>query len=154
VTAGARIVVVDDSRHVREAAYAVLSSLGHEVTCFEDGFAALEAAVAAPPDLIVLDVVMPELDGFAVLRELRNREATARVPVVMLTGEAGEESQIEGWSEGADEYVTKPFSPKALSEVVSSLLARGTGEARRDKAVAKLKLMKGLKDLRTDEGTR
>jgi PAS domain S-box-containing protein len=116
-----RILVVDDNADMRDYLRQLLSDW--EVEIATDGVFALEAAQAHPPDLIVTDVMMPRLDGFELLRELRRRERTSAVPVLMLSARAGEEARISGLSAGADDYVTKPFSARELKARVRSLLA-------------------------------
>src|SRR6202012_3544409 len=88
-----------------------------------DGAAALEAALANPPDLIVLDVMLPGRDGMEVLKELRSLEKTRLIPVILLSARAGEDAALEGLESGADDYLVKPFSGKALRARVSSSLA-------------------------------
>ena len=116
-----RILVVDDNADMRDY-------LGHllrewDVATATDGSAALEAARADPPELVVADVMMPGLDGLALLRELRNDRRTQAVPVLMLSARAGEEARVSGLAAGADDYVTKPFIARELIARVRSLLA-------------------------------
>ncbi len=86
----------------------------YDVECVPDGQAALEAALAAPPDLILSDVMMPRLDGFGLLRALRADERTRRLPVILLSARAGEDSAVAGLDTGADDYLVKPFSAREL----------------------------------------
>jgi signal transduction histidine kinase len=108
-----RILVVEDNADLR--AY-LASTLGPHwrVEAVADGARALEAARAHPPDLVLTDVMMPGLDGFALLRALRAEERTKEVPVVMLSARAGEEARVEGLEAGADDYVVKPFGSREL----------------------------------------
>ncbi|WP_429303540.1 response regulator [Paraburkholderia sp. GAS199] len=117
---GARVLVVDDNADLRDYMRRILSAAGHEVSIAPDGQAALEAARAEPPDIIVSDVMMPRLDGFGLLRELRADPDLRETPVLMLSARAGEEARVDGIEQGADDYLTKPFSAREL-------LARVTG---------------------------
>ena len=128
-----RILVVDDNADMREHLSQLLR--GWDVTTARDGLAALDLARASPPHLIVTDVMMPGLDGFAFLRELRADERTQSVPVLMLSARAGEEARISGLDAGADDYVIKPFSARELIARVRSLL--NLSRARREAALQK-----------------
>lgn len=122
-----RILVADDSRTVRRVVCARLLADGYEVIEAEDGEEALTLARAERPALLVLDKVMPKLDGFEVVRALRADPVTRRLPIVMLTDRAGEDDVLDGLDLGVDEYMPKPFSPRELSMRVSRALARGGG---------------------------
>jgi signal transduction histidine kinase len=108
-----RILWADDNADMRDYVGRLLSQ-HYDVTAVADGTAALMAARAAPPDLVLSDVMMPGLDGFGLLRELRAEERTRTIPVVLLSARAGEESAIEGLHAGADDYLFKPFSAREL----------------------------------------
>jgi signal transduction histidine kinase len=129
-----RVLVVDDNADMRE----YLRQLLHEwdVTSVGDGRAALELARANPPGLIVTDVMMPELDGFGLLRELRSDTRTRAVPVLMISARAGEEARVSGLDAGADDYIIKPFSARELRARVNSLL--NLSRARRDAELQKV----------------
>ena len=118
---GGRILVADDNADLREYARRLLSE-HYEVETVSDGAAALDAARARRPDLIVSDVMMPKLDGFALVRELRNDPALTSIPVIMLSARAGEEARLEGLHRGADDYLVKPFSARELLGHVAALL--------------------------------
>lgn len=120
-----KILVADDSSTVRRVVGARLTADGYEVVEAEDGEQALALARSEQPALLVLDKVMPKLDGFEVVRALRADPATERLPIVMLTDRAGEEDVLDGLGLGVDEYMPKPFSPRELSLRVSRALARG-----------------------------
>ena len=122
-----KILVADDSSTVRRLVSARLAADGYEVIEAEDGEQALSLAVAERPALIVLDKVMPKLDGFEIVRALREREESRTLPIVMLTEKAGEEDVLDGLGLGVDEYMPKPFSPRELSLRVSRVLARAAG---------------------------
>ncbi|MEA3084633.1 MAG: hypothetical protein QOC89_2330 [Paraburkholderia sp.] len=112
--AAARLLVVDDNADLREYMSRILRAAGHDVQLATDGVAALEAARAAPPDLILSDVMMPRLDGFGLLRELRADPELRDTPFLMLSARAGEEARVGGIEHGADDYLTKPFSAREL----------------------------------------
>ncbi len=119
----ARILVADDNADMRGYLARLLSAWTVEAVA--DGAAALAAAERERPDLVIADVMMPGLDGFALLRALRARDATQSVPVILLSARAGEESRVEGLERGADDYVTKPFSARELIARVSAHIELG-----------------------------
>jgi len=103
---------------------------GYHVVTAHDGKEALEKVAAEKPDLVVLDVMMPYMDGFEVLRHLRRDPATAELPVIMLTAKAQDQDVFRGWQEGVDMYLTKPFNPQELVTFVKRIFrSRETGEA-------------------------
>jgi DNA-binding response OmpR family regulator len=117
-----RVLVVDDDVELVGLLRFALSGAGYEVEAAFDGEQALARIADVSFDLVILDVNLPVLDGFAVLRELRSR---SQVPVMMLTVRAAEEDEVRGLDLGADDYLRKPFSPRALLARVRSLLRRG-----------------------------
>ena len=121
MTAAGAVLVVDDDVLVRDVVGRYLSRAGYQVTVAGDGEHALRAAQACPPDLVVLDLMLPGLSGLEVCRRLR---AAGPVPVVMLTALGEEEDRILGLELGADDYITKPFSPRELVLRVASVLRR------------------------------
>ncbi len=120
----AHVLVVDDDPTVREVVVSYLRAHRHEVTDVADGEAALRAFRERPADLVVLDLMLPGIDGLEVCRRLR---AQAEVPIVMLTALGDEGDRVVGLEQGADDYVTKPFSPRELALRVDSVLRR-TGQ--------------------------
>ena len=112
-TVRARVLVVDDNADLREYITTLLSA-AYDVSAAVDGLAALEAVRAKLPDIVVSDVMMPRLDGFALVRELRADPATASLPVILLSARAGEDAAVEGLDMGADDYLVKPFSAREL----------------------------------------
>ncbi|MEU4447872.1 response regulator transcription factor [Actinosynnema sp. NPDC050801] len=144
-----RVLVVDDDVTVRDVVRRYLELAGHEVELVGDGEGALRRFAEREPDLVVLDLMLPGLDGLEVCRRLRVRSA---VPVVMLTALGEEEDRIAGLQLGADDYVTKPFSPRELALRVTSVLRRSRVTAARSSVVED----DGLRDggLRVDVGAR
>ena len=121
----AHVLVVEDDATVRDVLERYLVSDGHRVSSCGDGEQALAMFDADPADLVVLDLMLPGLDGFEVCRRLRGRsDSRRRVPIVMLSALAEEDDRIIGLSLGADDYVTKPFSPRELALRVGSVLRR------------------------------
>lgn len=112
------VLIVDDSAMMRRIVAEVVESLGCRVVEAKDGYDALEAFEAQPPDLVILDVIMPGMNGFATLRQLRGRPGGDRLPVVMLTVEDSEEVMERAREERADGYLTKPIDLEELEEVV------------------------------------
>jgi PAS domain S-box-containing protein len=115
----ARVLLVDDNRDIREYIERLLAR-NYEVTSFEDGELALAAILENAPDLVLTDVMMPRLDGFGLLKELRENPDTASIPVIMLSARAGEEARSEGMEAGADDYLVKPFTARELMARVGS----------------------------------
>ncbi|WP_240529619.1 SpoIIE family protein phosphatase [Streptomyces mangrovisoli] len=116
----ARVLVADDNADMREYLVRILTAAGYEAEAVSDGHTALRAARARVPDLIVSDVMMPGLDGLALLGALRSDTRTAAVPVLLLSARAGQEASIEGLAAGADDYLVKPF---AAAELVARVRA-------------------------------
>ena len=125
----ARIILSDDNADMRDYVHRLLSA-EYEVTAVADGRQALRAACEQRPDLVLTDVMMPGLDGFGLLKALREDPATAAIPVIMLSARAGEEARIEGLQAGADDYLIKPFSARELLARVSGTLS--LAQARRE----------------------
>jgi DNA-binding response OmpR family regulator len=119
-----RIVVVDDDPTVADVVGRYLVRDGHTVECIHDGQEALRRIIELHPDLVVLDLMLPGMDGLEVCRRLRERWP---VPVVMLTALGDETNRLAGFEFGADDYVTKPFSPRELAMRVRSVLRRARG---------------------------
>ncbi len=120
----ARIVVADDDVDIRELVEFKLSTLGHDVVAVSDGAAAVDACRAQRPDLAVLDVMMPGVSGLDAIRAIRADPALADLPVILLTARAQESDVETGFDSGADDYITKPFSPRELASRVQALLSR------------------------------
>jgi phosphate regulon transcriptional regulator PhoB len=120
-----KILIVDDEADVVELIEFNLRSAGYDVISADDGLAAVKKAKESSPDLIVLDLMLPELDGTEVCKQLRRDPITARIPIIMLTAKAAEIDRVLGLELGADDYVTKPFSPRELVLRIRGLLRRG-----------------------------
>ena len=118
---GARVLVVDDEPDIRKLVGELLRRAGHEVTEAENGRAGLRALHASPPDLVLLDVSMPGLDGWQTLERIRD---LSDVPVLMLTARGDELERVRGLQSGADDYVVKPFGRQELLARVQALLRR------------------------------
>lgn len=118
------ILVIDDEKDLIELVRYNLEKAGYEVISAADGASGLQIATRHHPDLIVLDLMMPGMDGLEVCRKLRADERTARLPLIMLTARAAEADRVVGLEMGADDYVTKPFSPRELVARVKALLRR------------------------------
>ncbi|MDE3024691.1 MAG: response regulator [Acidobacteriota bacterium] len=118
------ILVADDEDDVRDLVVYRLSRSGYDVVEARDGEEALRLAAGAPPDLAVLDVMMPKVDGYEVTRRLRADAATSRIPVILLTSRSQESDVSHGFDVGADDYLKKPFNPDELTARVRALLAR------------------------------
>lgn len=116
-----RILVVDDDPHIREIICFALQKVGMGVTTAQDGAQALESFAAKPPDLVVLDIGMPEMDGLEVCRQIRK---TSDAPILFLSARDEEIDRILGLEIGGDDYVTKPFSPRELVARINVILKR------------------------------
>jgi DNA-binding response OmpR family regulator len=121
---GRKILVVDDEAILVEAIAYNLEQAGYQVTVVADGSSALEAARRETPDLVILDIMLPEMDGLEVCRQLRRESNTATMPILMLTAKGDEIDKVVGLEVGADDYVTKPFGRRELLARVRALLRR------------------------------
>ena len=119
-----RVLVVEDDRDIAELITRYLQKAGHTTEHITSGSAAVARVHQAVPDLIVLDVMLPGMDGLMVCQALRGDPATAAIPIIMLTARGEESDRITGLELGADDYVTKPFSPRELTARVAALLRR------------------------------
>ena len=145
----ARILVVDDNDDVRVLVGSVLSEEGHKVQIAADGSTALETIKSDPPDLVVLDIMMPEVDGFTVLRKMREMRVRDRVKVLILTAKTAEADWLKGYRLGADHYLTKPFTVNELLEALRMVL-RMTPEqlrAKRAQELEKAQLLNRLESM-------
>src|SRR5262249_14046623 len=124
-----RILIIEDERGLTEVLSYNLQREGYEVAVAHDGQEGLRKAQMQLPDLVLLDLMLPAMDGLEVCRELRGGERTRNVPILMLTAKAEETDQVVGFTMGADDYVTKPFNVKVLLQRVKALLRRADAAA-------------------------
>ncbi|MBI3812753.1 MAG: response regulator [Nitrospirae bacterium] len=123
---GKKVLVVDDEKFVRELIKIKLGRSGLAVTETTNGLEAVEMAQSLKPDIILMDVMMPKMNGFEACEKLKSMLATAGIPIVMLTAR-GEQTNLEkGLSLGATDYMSKPFSPQKLAELVIAILQRSS----------------------------
>jgi len=122
----ARVLVVDDDSDINLALQSALQVRGYEVEGAMTGAAALQACARVCPDLVLLDMMLPDLDGLEVCRRLRAAPATARVPIVFLTARTDEATRVRGLAAGADDYVVKPFSTQEVLLRIRAVLRRAT----------------------------
>jgi len=143
-----RVLVVDDEEHITELLDMALVHSGFDVERAANGREALAAIAQHRPDLVVLDVMMPDLDGFEVARRVRQNEgAGAKVPIIFLTARDTTADKVEGLRLGSDDYVTKPFSIEEMIERVKAVLRRSTGAGPGEQKLS-------YADLELDEETR
>ncbi len=116
-----KILVVDDERHIVRLVEVNLTRAGYDVVTAYDGVEALEQFTKEKPDMLVLDVMMPRMDGFEVLKKLQSDPASQGVPIIMLTAKAQDADIFRGWSSGVSSYLTKPFNPRELLTFVERI---------------------------------
>jgi two-component system phosphate regulon response regulator PhoB/two-component system alkaline phosphatase synthesis response regulator PhoP len=121
------VMLVDDDPMVLRALSSYLSGHEYRVEGYSSGNELLNALEEGVPDLIILDLKLPGMDGFQICQKLRSDERYARIPVIMLSGMAGEEEKVSGLDMGADDYVVKPFSPEELRSRIKAVLRRASG---------------------------
>ncbi len=123
-----RVLIVDDDPDIQKLVSYNLGQAGFEVTTAGTGRNALEAVQKHPPDLIILDLMLPDVDGMEVCRTLRQRDSSRHIPIIMLTARSEEIDRVIGFELGADDYVMKPFSPRELVLRVKSIFRRTKDE--------------------------
>jgi len=128
-----KILVVDDEKHIVRLVQANLDRAGYTVVTANDGKEALQKVADENPDLVVLDVMMPYMDGFEVLQNLRRNPSTRDIPVIMLTAKAQDADVFKGWQSGVDCYLTKPFNPMELLSFVKRIFDSMDGGPGSDK---------------------
>ena len=121
----ARILIVDDSPSQLMGIRRIVEKLGHEALTAEDGAAGVEIAKKELPDLILMDVVMPNLNGFQATRSISREPSTKHIPVILVTTKDQDTDRMWGMRQGARAYLTKPFSEEELSEVIAANLGAG-----------------------------
>ena len=148
-----QILVVDDEEDILELVRFNLSKEGYQVLCAATGEKAVEIARAELPDLMVLDLMLPGMDGLEVTKFLKNNPETQHIPIVMLTAKGEESDVVTGLELGADDYVTKPFSPRILLARVKAVLRRKATESTDGSEVVKIHnliLHPGRREVRVD----
>ena len=136
-----KVLVIDDEKSIRDIIGEYLTEEGFEFVEAPDGIRGLEIFRSAGPDLVILDVMMPKMDGWKVCREIRSESVT---PVIMLTARSEEYDKLFGFELGADDYMVKPFSPRELIARVKAVLSRGSVNERKDHEIIE------IEDLRID----
>jgi two-component system alkaline phosphatase synthesis response regulator PhoP/two-component system response regulator VicR len=116
-----KILVVDDQKHIVRLVQVTLERAGYEVVCAYDGLEALEQVAKERPEMVVLDVMMPRMDGFEVLQRLQADPSLQTIPVIMLTAKAQDADIFKGWSQGVSSYLVKPFNPRELLTFVQRI---------------------------------
>jgi len=124
----ARILIVDDSPSQLMGIRRIVEKLGHEALTAEDGAAGVEAAKRELPDLILMDVVMPNLNGFQATRSITREPSTKHIPIVLVTTKDQDTDRVWGMRQGAKAYITKPFSESELADMIQQMLG-GDGAA-------------------------
>ena len=119
-----KVLLVEDEEDIREMVHFNLFKERYQVLLASDGQTAVDVATKELPELIVLDVMLPKMDGFQVCERLKNDPQTKKIPIIMLTAKGEEEDVIKGLEVGADDYITKPFSPKVLLARIKAVLRR------------------------------
>ena len=119
-----KVLLVEDEEDIREMVHFNLFKERYQVLLASDGQTAVDVATKELPELIVLDVMLPKMDGFEVCERLKNDPQTKKIPIIMLTAKGEEEDVIKGLEVGADDYITKPFSPKVLLARIKAVLRR------------------------------
>jgi DNA-binding response OmpR family regulator len=122
---GKRVLVVDDSSTIRTAVKWILTGQELEVLLAEDGLQGVATATRELPDLILMDVEMPRLDGFSACRQLRNQDTTRHIPIILVTSKGDQVEVARGYESGCTLYLTKPFDAERLRGVVKRFLSRG-----------------------------
>lgn len=150
----ARICVAEDDADIRNVLAFTLLDGGHEVLAVRDGRAAVDAVTSESPDILVLDLMLPEMDGFAVLDTLETSGHRSRTKVLVVSARSTEQDRLLGFEHGADAYLTKPFDPVEFLQAVGDLLAASPEalEAKRQQERDKTALLAQLETVFTDDG--
>ena len=145
----ARILIADDDPDIRQLVIYALIDQGHEVSVAKDGKEAFDAVEQSPPDLMVLDIMMPEMDGYDVMRALNDKGIRGFTKILVLTAKGSERDWKLGYDLGADRYVTKPFDPDELVEIVTDMLSSSSEElaAKREEEQDRANLLSQLESI-------
>jgi len=119
-----KVLIVDDELHILESVSYVVRSIGMDPLTAEDGEEAVRLAQTQRPDLIILDVMLPKLSGLQVCESIRAHPDTRQIPILMLSARGQESDEVQGMQAGADEYMTKPFSPRRLRARIEELVLK------------------------------
>jgi DNA-binding response OmpR family regulator len=119
-----RVVIADDDGDIRRLVQITVANAGCDVTVASDGESALQAVRDVLPDLVILDVLMPRMDGWEVAKEIKRDPRTADIPIMFLTSKGQEQDVLEGFDAGGADYVVKPFSPRELQARIRSVLSK------------------------------
>ena len=144
----ARILVVDDNDDVRQLVSSVLAEEGHKVQIAANGVAALDVIRRDPPDVVMLDIMMPEVDGYTVLKTMTEEGLKKRTKVLVLTAKTAEADWIRGYRLGADHYLTKPFTMAELIDTLNNMLRMTIDQLRkrREDEIEKARLLSKLEN--------
>ena len=145
----ARILIVDDNADIRRLIGTILATSDHNLSYAEDGEKALEAVKKTSPDMVILDVMMPKMDGFMVLKQMRVAGLRDSTKVLMLTAKSNESDWVRGYKLGADSYLTKPFDPEELQNAVDELFSMGKDRLRerREEELHRAQMLSRLESL-------
>jgi twitching motility two-component system response regulator PilH len=119
----ARVLIIDDSPTDKQAIYGMLQKYGHECTFADNGVAGITSAQISQPDIILMDVVMPELNGYQATRRLTQDQATAHIPVIMISSKNQETDRVWGLRQGAKAYLCKPVDAEELAKTIAELVS-------------------------------
>jgi len=146
-----RILIVDDDATMVNLLSTILEIDGFVTRKALSGREALEELAKELPDLVLLDIMMPEMDGFEVLARLRDNPSTEKLPIIMLTARTDDKDIFEGWRRGADEYVTKPFDPRELVMTIRTVLSRSIEERLAERTQRVESLLEVLQNIENKE---
>ncbi len=146
-----RVLVVDDEEGIRSLCRVNLELEGYDVIEARDGQEAVDLARNDAPDLIFLDIMMPHLDGWDALEQLKGDPKTAHIPIIMLTARTGEEDQLRAWSGGVIEFLAKPFNPQRLAEWVERALTPRSADAEDERRQRVVEQLQQLQELRRQQ---
>jgi DNA-binding response OmpR family regulator len=145
----ARILIADDDPDIRQLVIYALADEGHAVSVAKNGREAVDQVAASAPELMVLDIMMPELDGYGVLQELQERDIKGTTKVLVLTAKGSDHDWKQGYDLGADRYMTKPFDPEELLNTVNDMLNASNTEleAKREEEQDRANLLSQLESI-------